>query len=421
MTTSGRFNAAVQELLDEGDDALSYHARRVAKYDCMRYRRDGDPPCRRMSCASCGRTILCAYQEDVYRAAKQSGVQMHLVLTAPPNADCSKATAKRMRRKLLRLRQSFLRKFKKPLRGVWVLGSDKGRLHFHVITNVEWTPWIKEKWISLTGAFEVHHRTIYDLSGMVGYLLKNYVAVTNRHIGRRIGGFGNTKLCVSRAQRTPEGFERAAHGFLFKEVRWRLDGALELPNRPGKLWPYPPFRSARRAARVMVREFGKFDHWLVMPWPSLAPLRTELLKQGKVVIVPSPDGTTAQRMTFGERGQVPLFSPYRGPVDIAVIACTAFSPDFPEPYAVDNERQASLLEAVQGPEVGLQRTLPALPVVCLASDAQEVATWPRSARGSIPVQAVITRSRVIPLDPELKRLVEQEEKERHDALLLEIP
>jgi hypothetical protein len=355
-----------------------------------------------MSCATCGRTILRAYQQDIHRAAKNSGAKIHLVLTAPPNAECTKDAARRMRQKLRRLRQAYQRKFKRPMRGVWVLGSDKGRLHFHVITNVEWTSWIKEQWHKLTGAFDVHHRAIYDLAGMVGYLLKNYLAVSNRHIGRRIGGFGNTKLCVSRAQRTPEGFEHAASGLRLTDVRSRLDSARELPNNCRRLWPYPPFRSAKRAARALVREFARFEHWLVMPWPSLAPLRAVLLSQGKTVIVPSKDGSSALRMTYSEHGQIPQFAPYRGPVDIAVIACTAFSPEFPEPHALDSERQAALLEAVQEPEVGLHHNYTRLPAVCLASDAQEVTNWPRSARGSIRVELVFTATRIIPLNPELK-------------------
>ncbi len=58
------------------------------------------------------------------------------------------------------------------------------------------------------------------------YLLKNNVGVTNRHLGRRIGCFGKAKPCISRAMRTPEGFEQAVSNALFKEVNGQLTASM---------------------------------------------------------------------------------------------------------------------------------------------------------------------------------------------------
>lgn len=410
MTTAPSFHNQVEQMQDASDDVFSYHARRVATFDCAEHRRDGDLPCRRFECRSCGAAILLARQAALRKAADRCRVRTHLVLTAPGHIAGNKANAAQMRKKLLRLRQAYQRHFKKPLNGVWVLGNDHDGLHFHAIIDAEITPWFKHRWTKLTGAHQIFQRSIDNPAGLVNYMLKNYVAISNRGIGRRVGGFGKAKLKFSATLRFADKFNSAEDKLLLMTVRSQLSAANELPLGGSRgLWPYPPFRAARRAARSLVHEFGRFDNWLVMPWPNLAPLRAELLSQNKTVIVPARDGSTAMQITYSEHGQRPRFAPYRGPVDIAVISCTAFSPDFPEPYALDCDRQACLFENIQEPEVGLQRNYTPLPVVCLASDAQAVHAWPRHARGCIPAHLVFTGSKIIPLDPQLKEAAEVQE------------
>jgi hypothetical protein len=408
MSTKSIFNAAVIASTEPTGNPVAFHASRLASYDCIKFRQDGDRPCRRVTCNSCGRVIIYAWLAEFCRAARHPLLKTHVVLTVPPDLKRTRKNADSLRDKFKKLRRAYATEFNKTLSGIWVLADDYGRLHFHVLVNTEAEPWIKEYWTSQTGGYQVCQTAIYNLDGISGYLLINYASGHNLKIGRRIGAFGATKLNMSRAIHDASHFEKARVLSLKSEVESRMDAAHELPNRSGRrLWPYPPFRSAHKAARNLIDAFGAFNHWLVMPWPNLAPLRAELLKRNKTVIVPDRDGSVAMEMTGNGRGLVPTFKPYRGPVDAVVIACTAFDPAFVEPYAFDNDTQAALLENVMEPEIGLLPVHGGLIKLCLASDAQRVEHWPRLARGGIQTHLIFTSTQVIPLDPHLKEAVGQ--------------
>jgi len=172
---------------------------------------------------------------------------------------------------------------------------------------------------------------------------------------------------------------------------------------------FPCFKSATLAARNVLKLFPAFRRWLVMRDPCLRHVREEVLHQGYDLIIPPENGLTpllipsaALPLTPGGRsGSLRITpapsgsSPYSGPVDIILVGCHAFDPKLKRVYALDTCRTERLLvEYRDGLDDGWQVD-GSVPVIAVASDAQQVDGWPTDAGLGHEVHAVVTSTRFI--------------------------
>lgn len=171
-------------------------------------------------------------------------------------------------------------------------------------------------------------------------------------------------------------------------------------------WNPPAFRSCRQLARTLIEAFPLIHDWLVMRDSCLRPLREELLKAGRTLIVPARYGHSVWRIppsALRADGVLVIDpmpkqgTPYSGNVDMLVVGCMGFHPAARRLYGLDPERTASLLERLrEGLENGF-RLSSSTPTVCLAADCQQVADWPESALGYVTAHFVATPTRFITL------------------------
>jgi hypothetical protein len=179
---------------------------------------------------------------------------------------------------------------------------------------------------------------------------------------------------------------------------------------------HPPFKSASLAAERLLGNFAGNAALLVMRDQSLASLREMVLRSGRRLVVPERGGkqvylvplealgcgrlrgSTARQRGVLKLGDIPRGSkPYSGKVDAVVCACLAFDPSNSHLYSFDTDRVALTLEQLRegsSPGFTIENSTP---ILCLASDAQEVSGWPPSARSYVIAHAVITQSRFIRL------------------------
>lgn len=194
---------------------------------------------------------------------------------------------------------------------------------------------------------------------------------------------------------------------LVGQVRQQLKAAGEsVWQRKPLVTTFPSFRSAPLAAKRLMGSFPECRRWLVLRDQSLRAVREEVLRQGYELIVPQRTSAEPLRIpqaALTEPGGVLIIDPlprgaepYCGQVDIVVVACHAFDPLCPRLYALDSCRTERLLdEYADGLESGF--CVPAtVPVICLASDAQQVCGWPTQAEGH-SAHMVVTSTRAIEL------------------------
>ncbi len=201
----------------------------------------------------------------------------------------------------------------------------------------------------------------------------------------------------------------------YKEVVERLKAAGEWVFARG-LPDHPPFKSAPLAAERLLGYLPADASLLVMRDQALAPLREQVLRSGRSLVVPEKGGAqvfnvppealgrgrfhgdTAKTRGLLKLGNVPRGSKrYTDHVTVVVVACLAFDPADPHLYSYDTERCALTLELLRdgsSPGFLLAETTP---VICLASDAQEVCNWPACARSYVQAHAVVTATRFLRL------------------------
>ena len=139
---------------------------------------------------------------------------------------------------------------------------------------------------------------------------------------------------------------------------------------------------------------------------SLRAVREEVLRQGYELIVPlraCPEPVRIPQGALTGTGGVLIIDPlpkgaepYCGQVDIVVVGCHAFDPQCARLYALDSCRTERLLDEYRDClESGF--SVPAtVPVICLASDAQQVSGWPIAALAH-HAHMVVTATREIEL------------------------
>ena len=180
---------------------------------------------------------------------------------------------------------------------------------------------------------------------------------------------------------------------------------------------HPPFKSAPSAAERLLALAPPGTAMLVMRDQCLGPLRELMLRRSFTLIttdkcgervfeIPSDAlGTGRLRgATAKERGKLRLSQlpgcarPYAGKVDAIVVGCLAYEVGQPFLYSFDTDRTALTLEnLVDGSSQGFTLDA-ATPVLCMASDAQEVSGWPSDARSSVAAHLVVTATRYVSLD-----------------------
>ena len=150
---------------------------------------------------------------------------------------------------------------------------------------------------------------------------------------------------------------------------------------------FPRFRTAGLAATNALQLFG--GPLLVMRDPCLRPMREAVLRANGTLVIPERAGVElleipASALQIPQDGSSavlrietapPGSKPYCGPVQAVVVGCHAFDPLRRRVYGMDTCRTEYLLGELRD---GLQNgwALPAnVPVVVLASDAQQVQGW----------------------------------------------
>lgn len=201
----------------------------------------------------------------------------------------------------------------------------------------------------------------------------------------------------------------------YKEVIERLKAAGEWMYARG-LPDHPVFKSAPLAAEHLLGYMPADATLLVMRDQALAPLREQVLRSGRRLVVPEKGGAqvfnvpsealgrgrfhgdTAKERGVLKLGNVPKGSKrYSGTVTAVLVACLAFDPTDPYLYGFDTERVALTLEQLrEGSSPGFILT-DTTPVICLAADCQEVSNWPARARSYVTAHAVVTSSRFVRL------------------------
>lgn len=178
-------------------------------------------------------------------------------------------------------------------------------------------------------------------------------------------------------------------------------------------WPrpdHPTFRSAPKAAQLLLDAIGPEARILCMRDRCLRPVRELALERGNALMVPSRDGnmvyTLPQSAIYSRGGQrrplhiepLPEGSRrYNGQVDVVVVGCLAWNRFEARLYSYDTERTASILIGLyEGLRNGF-RLAPSVPVLCVAADCQEVAGWPDSALGYVEATGVVTPTRIVAL------------------------
>jgi len=171
---------------------------------------------------------------------------------------------------------------------------------------------------------------------------------------------------------------------------------------------FPCFRTAPVAAQNLLQQFD--GPWLVMRDPCLRAMREAVLQSGHELVIPERASVELIRIPVNalrcpQDGRSPVLrieaaipgsSVYRGPVQAVVVSCHAFDPLRRRVYGLDTCRTEYLLGELRG---GLQDgwTLPAhVPVMVMASDAQQVQGW--GDEGSAhEADFIVTSTRLIAL------------------------
>lgn len=169
---------------------------------------------------------------------------------------------------------------------------------------------------------------------------------------------------------------------------------------------FPAFRSSGQAAR---NALGLFEGpWLVMRDPCLRVMREAVLLAGRTLVIPTlgaRDLTSVESSSLRDTGtsavlgitRIPAGSRYRGEVGVVVVACHAFDPMKRRVYGLDTCRTERFLQDLY--EDGLcdgYKLNPQVPVVVLASDAQQVSGWGDQWLAH-PADLVVTSTRIIRL------------------------
>jgi hypothetical protein len=176
-------------------------------------------------------------------------------------------------------------------------------------------------------------------------------------------------------------------------------------------WTHPSFKSCTVAAQRLLDVFQDAHTFMVMRDACLRLVRDAVLAMGKALVVPvrgstqlvlvpgkapgCPAGTRSG--LEGSTTAVPVSEAFTGTVDVVVVSCLAFSRHERRVYSFEFEKTAWLLDELrQGREDGW-RLPDGVPVVCIASDQQEVTGWPESALGLYAADVVVTQTRTIML------------------------
>lgn len=170
---------------------------------------------------------------------------------------------------------------------------------------------------------------------------------------------------------------------------------------------YPGFRTAPVAAQNLLQQFD--GPWLVMRDPSLRAMREAVLRADSTLIIPNRSGDSLIRIpsdALGSRqgGRSPVLridpappgsESYMGPVQAVVAGCLAFDPMRRRVYGLDCHTEYLLGELRDGLPSGW--VLPDhVPVMVLASDAQQVSGW-GDAYLAHEADFVVTGTRLIAL------------------------
>ncbi len=190
-----------------------------------------------------------------------------------------------------------------------------------------------------------------------------------------------------------------------QDIQSRLKSAGDWTFSRGR-HDHPCFASAPRAAEHLLALLPPGAGILVMRDACLRPLRELILRRGDSLLTTDKAGQQAVSIPpsalGSEPGAVLRVHPlpkgselYTGSVDAVVVACLAYSIGQPRLFGFDTDRTAQTLEDLaEGTSPGFRLT-PDTPVICLASDAQEVSGWPSEALGYVRCDLVVTATRVI--------------------------
>jgi hypothetical protein len=173
---------------------------------------------------------------------------------------------------------------------------------------------------------------------------------------------------------------------------------------------HPGFRSCRLAALNLLRVFSAARVVLVMRDPCLRAVREQVLLGDRRLVIPSRHGDGLLEVPpealicHTDGGQAVLrITPtppgslaFSADVDLVVVSCLAFDPYEKRLYTFGTQTDFIVTELSDGLASGWRLPV-AIPVVCIASDQQQVTAWPSSALGLVAADLVVTATRLIAL------------------------
>ena len=199
---------------------------------------------------------------------------------------------------------------------------------------------------------------------------------------------------------------------LVQEIKQRLKNAGETVWQRFPLpWTHPSFKSCVAAARNLLNAFNTARTFLVMRDQCLHPVRVDVVQTGKVLIIPTRSGDAlieipgtclyTHRIDSIPAVRInpapPGARPYTGHIDAIVVSCLAFNRFQRRLYTFELEKTAHVLSELRDGLSNGWRLPPAVPVVAVAADEQEVEGWPDSAQGFVEADLVATPTRVVAL------------------------
>lgn len=200
--------------------------------------------------------------------------------------------------------------------------------------------------------------------------------------------------------------------YYVEEIRKRLVAAGEWVFTRGWQQDPPNFKHVRVACERMLAAFPSARNILTFRYAMLRVLREMVLERGLNLVVPCKVGSDVFRIPRSvlfnldgtrKRESLAIHPPptgsteYTGPVDVVVTGCLGFNPNERRLYALDNENGAYLLEEWRAGLDNGFRLPSGVPVVAVASDAQEISGWPACMRSFLRADCVFTPSRTVRL------------------------
>ncbi len=183
---------------------------------------------------------------------------------------------------------------------------------------------------------------------------------------------------------------------------------------------HPCFKSAPQAAATLLALLPPGAIILVMRDACLRPLREMILRRGDTLVTTDKSGQLAVSIPPSALGNEPdavlRLHPlpkgselYTGQVDAVIVACLAFCIGQPRLYGFDTERTAGTIENLTEGSSKRFSISPNKPIICLASDAQQVSNWPSEALSYVSADVVITSTRAV--DPSTNTEIKFEDEE----------